>query len=122
MSGRNGLVRLRPIRAGQKEGAIRRCEFLTGSAPSDLRVFYPTVARLARLVSRESRHFVTRPTFGLCTRKVAQSSKLSREKAWKIDRCCAMQTTFGLSLALLMSNTRQNEKTSRKRHMANCSF
>jgi hypothetical protein len=91
---------------------------VSGSSPEvhvrDLRVFCPKVARLARLVSRESHHFVTRPTFGLCTRKVRRASNLSREKAWKIDRSCAMQTAFGLTLTLLISNTRQNEKNEQR--------
>jgi len=49
----------------------------------NLRVFCPKVARLARLVSRESHHLVTRPTVGLCTRKVARASNLNREKGWE---------------------------------------
>jgi len=99
---------------------------LSGSSPvecvRDLRVFCPKVARLARLISRESHYLAPRPSFGLRTRKVARSSNLSSEKAWKIERCCAMQTSFELTLTLLMPNTRQNEKTSRKRMIANCSF
>jgi hypothetical protein len=59
---------------------------------------------------------LTRPTFGLYTRKVARASNLSREKAWKIDRCCAMQTAFELTLTLLMSNTRQKQKNEQEAH------
>jgi len=72
--------------------------------------------RLARLVSRESHHLATRPTFGLCTRKVGRASNLSREKAWEIDRCRAMQTAFALTLTSLMSNTPQNEKNEQEAH------
>ena len=90
---------------------------LSGSSPEvhvrDLRVFCPKVARLAHLVSRESHHFATRPTFGLCTRKVGRASNLSREKAWKIDRCCAMQTAAGLTLTLLMSKTKKRAESAR---------
>jgi ribosomal protein L15 len=78
--------------------------------------------RLARLISRKSHHFVPRPSFGLCTREDARASNPNREKAWKIDRCCPTQTAFGHAPTLLMSNTRQKEKTSRERVIANCSL
>ena len=66
-----------------------------GSNVPDLRVFCPEVATLARLVSRETRHFVTPPSFGLSTREDARASNANREKACRIDRSCAMQTTVG---------------------------
>ena len=60
----------------------------------DLRARDSKVAELARLVSRNSHHFVTCPSFGLRTREDARPSNPNREKAWQIDRCFAMQTAF----------------------------
>ena len=82
----------------------------------DLRVFCPKVAELARLVSREPQHLATGLTFGLCTRKVARVWNLSREKGLEIDRCCAIQTAFELTVTLLMSNTRQKRKNEQEAH------
>jgi hypothetical protein len=78
--------------------------------------------RLARLITRKSQYFVTSASFGLCTREDARSSSPKREKAWRNDRWYAMQTAFRHAPTLLMSNTRQNKKTSRKRMNANCSL
>jgi len=41
---------------------------------------------------------------------------MSREKGLKIDRCCAMQTAFELTLTLLMSNTPQKQKNEQVAH------
>ena len=79
------LVKLRFVAA--QTGRVTAFEVLrqSGSAPEvhvrDLRVFCPKVAELARLVSRKSHHFMTRPSFGLSTWEDARASNLSREKA-----------------------------------------
>ena len=74
--------------------------------------------RLARFISRESHHLVTRPSFGLSTREDARLSNLSREKACRIDRSCAMRTAFGRTFDIAdvkYASKRKNEQEAHDR-------